>query len=474
MDCGTPVEKKKKGKPLFFIIILILLVIGGVFLYRSKFIYRSVKVDDYDGNVDLERKGKETDIFEGLKLIPDDEVTTGKKGSILLFIDSDKELLASEETCFTINAVGNEKKGKVTIDLKYGKALATIDDELSDDSEFRIKTPNATCSVRGTKYQVAYDRQRAMTRVDVYRGVVNVKAGTNSMDVKAGESVEVVNDVIKQVPPASQTGQSSQVASSSATTAPAASTPAQTAPGTTASNVTERWKGAFLSAIYTSDISNIEAAAVIYVDDDDIPEIAIKHKLSDSEPNINTEELFAFKTNCVLASPVGWNMHYKERSGVIGLTVSARYNQAMITLKDDGFNTIGYFATPKPQDDKVNYNMTEDELISYLGGPPEEAVVHDPPGMAVVDDHNDGGAPANPVEGKWRNDNAPYFLDLNSDYTCTLISMGKDYYGTFNYTFDGNYVNFSIDTIIGKKLKYDGKNLKAETLNSPYDVLERY
>ncbi len=198
-DCGTPVKKKHPFRKFLFFLVFIALLGGAGFAYFNLIGFRSVKVEKWEGKVELDRGGEDKDIFEGLKLVTNDRVTTGNEGSLMLLIDSDKELLASENTRFSLKATGIKNNGKVTIKLEYGSALATINEKLSEHSEFEIKTPNATCSVRGTTFNVAYDSSVAKTRVDVTKGVVHVEAGKNSLDLNAGESAEVVDETVTPV-----------------------------------------------------------------------------------------------------------------------------------------------------------------------------------------------------------------------------------------------------------------------------------
>ena len=182
----------KRTRIIVAILITIALLLGvGAFVWLHFFTYRSVKIEAYKGNVSLERKGSEKDVFEGLKLVPDDMVTTGKNGTAALLIDSDKHLVASENTCFSIHAAGSANSGKVTIELEYGRALATIDKKLTENSEFEIETPNCSCSVRGTTFEVSYDKSARTSHIAVTAGVVRVRAEDEMVDLTAGESADV-------------------------------------------------------------------------------------------------------------------------------------------------------------------------------------------------------------------------------------------------------------------------------------------
>jgi len=162
-----------------------------IMLLVKKDSYRLVKVEELLGEVTLDRDGAMKDLFEGMKLIPDDEVATEDDGMVTLLVDFDKHIVAEANTCFAINAVGTEKDGKVTIDLLYGSGLFTIDNALPEDSEFEVETSNAILSVRGTKFRVTYIEETRETILEVLEGVVHV-------DEKHGEEydVEAVNTVV--------------------------------------------------------------------------------------------------------------------------------------------------------------------------------------------------------------------------------------------------------------------------------------
>ncbi len=194
--------KKRSALPAVMIVASVLAVAAViVFVVVSRLSYRSVKIEDYDGAVELERDGEEEEIFEGLKLKADDRVTTGADGVAELLIDSDKHLVASENTSFSIQASGSKDSGKVTIRLEYGTTLAEIENKLNEDSEFEIVTPNATCSVRGTVYKVSYYPDLGMTRIDVTKGTVRVKTASDKLDLNAGESAIVADETIYPIDP---------------------------------------------------------------------------------------------------------------------------------------------------------------------------------------------------------------------------------------------------------------------------------
>ena len=156
--------------------------------------YRVIKVDDYEGIVDLVRNDIEADIFQGMQLISKDKVTTGEESVISLLVDSDKHIVAEENTSFTIETSGSERSGKVKITQNYGTSLYTIDNKLNEKSSFEVDTPNASLSVRGTTFEVTYYPDTNTTVLNVFEGVVEISSLEETRTVEAGGSAVVTDD----------------------------------------------------------------------------------------------------------------------------------------------------------------------------------------------------------------------------------------------------------------------------------------
>ncbi len=181
-------------RKLGLVLLSILLVSSILAGCKSKEVYRVIKVNSFEGETSMNRAEEAVELFEGIQLVSNDKVTTGSDGLVELLVDSDKNIVASADSCFTIEAIGDETRGKVTINLEYGTTLIEIQNKLTDGSEFEVVTPNATLSVRGTTFEVNYDTVTNETTVSVYDGTVEVTTNIQSRDVNAGETV-VVQDV---------------------------------------------------------------------------------------------------------------------------------------------------------------------------------------------------------------------------------------------------------------------------------------
>ena len=187
---------KKKTKLIIIIAVAIVVIVAAVLgvLMLLDNGHRVIKVVEYEGDVKIERDSDDIDIFEGMKLVSEDEITTEDNSSVSLLADEDKYILARENTCFTIISEGDEKQGRLRIKLEYGQTLIDIENKLPDDYDFEVKTPNATLSVRGTTFEVSYDPQTNTTIVNVTDGEVKVESDSDSATLSDGENAIITND----------------------------------------------------------------------------------------------------------------------------------------------------------------------------------------------------------------------------------------------------------------------------------------
>ena len=115
------------------------------------------------------------DAFDGMQLISQDNVQVGQESFLELLADSDKHIAAEENTGFVLKSSGTSDSGNITIELLYGKALFTIDNKLNENSSFKVTTPNAVMSVRGTRFSVWYDVTTGQTVIEVFEGIVEAE-----------------------------------------------------------------------------------------------------------------------------------------------------------------------------------------------------------------------------------------------------------------------------------------------------------
>lgn len=185
-----------KNKKILLVIVaaLIVLLVIGVLIIKKDKSFRLVEVNNTNGTVGLMRKDKPTDIYEGLHLVSNDLVTTGANSDITLLVDDDKHIQARENTSFRLAAEGTKEEGSVIIQLLYGENLYSIDNKLSENSEFKVVTPNALCAVRGTIFSVSYDKDKNETIVNVIEGKVWVSNKDNEEQVLEPDKIAIIND----------------------------------------------------------------------------------------------------------------------------------------------------------------------------------------------------------------------------------------------------------------------------------------
>lgn len=187
---------KKKLIALIAAITAVVCIVAVVLIQVFTGGHRVIKVNTFEGAVELARNDEPSDIMEGMNLKSEDMITTGVDGVAELLADEDKVIVAQPNTCFAIKATGDQNKGKLQIELQYGATVIDIANKLPDGSEFDVTTANASLSVRGTTFSVRYDELEKVTVVITNDGVVEVSAGGQSVMVNAGEMAIVEDDTI--------------------------------------------------------------------------------------------------------------------------------------------------------------------------------------------------------------------------------------------------------------------------------------
>ena len=96
-----------------------------------------------------------------------------RKGSLLLVLQDGSQVLVEQYSSVVLK-VPDQSGGKYLQQL-FGKVLAKIQKRLGVTPSFRMGTPSAVISVRGTQFEVAVTKQ-GKTTVDVFEGLVEVKS----------------------------------------------------------------------------------------------------------------------------------------------------------------------------------------------------------------------------------------------------------------------------------------------------------
>lgn len=197
---------KKKSKAGWIILgiisvaaIAFLVVVVMNFISARTEEYRSIKIAEHNGEIELARgeqkiQLEEANSFSGMNLKSEDFVTTKEEAHMVLLVDSDKHIYADENTCFSVISADETENGSIKIKLEYGAALCEIDNKLPEGTTFEVETPNATASVRGTTFGVYYDAETNETKVEVSKGAVEVETPSGTERIEVGEAVLITGD----------------------------------------------------------------------------------------------------------------------------------------------------------------------------------------------------------------------------------------------------------------------------------------
>jgi ferric-dicitrate binding protein FerR (iron transport regulator) len=107
----------------------------------------------------------------GMALPAETNIETGK-GSVLLLLADGSQVLVRSKTHLVLKSPASSEGHFLQMFL--GEILATIKKRFGETPPFRLGTPSAVITVRGTRFSVQVDK-KGRTMVQVYEGVVEVE-----------------------------------------------------------------------------------------------------------------------------------------------------------------------------------------------------------------------------------------------------------------------------------------------------------
>jgi hypothetical protein len=131
----------------------------------------SATVSDLKGEVEIHSpRGEAVAAQRGTVLSAESKIDTAK-GSILLDLEDGSQVLVKSNSHVVLKAA-NQGKG-YWFELLLGKITAKVQKRLGNAPSFRMGTPTAVITVRGTRFAVDVDKKER-THVEVYEGLVEV------------------------------------------------------------------------------------------------------------------------------------------------------------------------------------------------------------------------------------------------------------------------------------------------------------
>ena len=118
-----------------------------------------------------------------------DRIVTAAGANVTLQFADGSELLVledSEVTMDTLSAWGTTGMVDTRIRLQGGRIDTRVKPSQGPGSRYHIITPAAVAAVRGTRFRVAAEKQKPISRSEVTAGTVNVGDVRNSQDIPAG------------------------------------------------------------------------------------------------------------------------------------------------------------------------------------------------------------------------------------------------------------------------------------------------
>ena len=127
------------------------------------------------------------------------ELSCDPDGSVTLAFSDNSTVVVRNTTQLKIGSFFTEG-GVVRTELllKMGEISAKVNKSETTRSDFKIKPPSGSGSVRGTAFSVFADPVAKVTIWKVTEGVVRVTAGGRKVDVTAGRKVEVAGSTIRR------------------------------------------------------------------------------------------------------------------------------------------------------------------------------------------------------------------------------------------------------------------------------------
>ena len=154
----------------------------------------SATITDIKGEVSLQGPQGETITgAKGVTLAADSTIETGK-GSVLLELQDASQVLVKPHSRVVLRTP-DQTKGYY-LELLIGKVVNKVTKRLGSTPSFRMGTPTAVITVRGTRFEVEVDK-KLRTSVSVYEGLVEVQAlvaGNPSVFVRPGFWTNVNRD----------------------------------------------------------------------------------------------------------------------------------------------------------------------------------------------------------------------------------------------------------------------------------------
>ncbi len=140
-------------------------------LEQTALVAGSARLGEVKGKVTVhDPKGTDVPATTGLVIVAESTIETAK-GSVLLSLQDGSQVLVRPNTRVILKSPDEGRK--TFFELLIGKVLAHVLKRFENAPSFKMGTPSAVITVRGTRFQVEVTKKNR-TIVDVYEGLVDV------------------------------------------------------------------------------------------------------------------------------------------------------------------------------------------------------------------------------------------------------------------------------------------------------------
>ena len=154
-----------------------------------------------EARMQLRGKGDWISLKAGDHIPPRSNLRTGRDGAVEIKYEDGSSLLLRSHTEVTIIEAWKTRTSRLLRDffLSAGRVTAKVQSVMGRSSRFRIHTPTAIASVRGTEFRVTVDKEHE-TCVEVLKSRVTVDTATKVINLAQGEGARIKNPA-RPLPP---------------------------------------------------------------------------------------------------------------------------------------------------------------------------------------------------------------------------------------------------------------------------------
>jgi hypothetical protein len=152
------------------------------------------KISFLKGSVEILRAetGSWTPLSPDEPMVEGYRIRTGEDGTLEITFEDDSSFLMKSNTCLSLVKTRKSGAGSIIGDffLELGRVITHIRKATGREPRFRIGTPSAVASVRGTDFRVSHDAM-GNARIEVLTGSVDTKGKHRRVRLEEGEGTLV-------------------------------------------------------------------------------------------------------------------------------------------------------------------------------------------------------------------------------------------------------------------------------------------